>query len=517
MAAPCPPAVTYAEAVAVLRDPATKGIHKYLYLRNCQYFFPELFYQILLGCVEEVLPYIYTPTVGEACMYYSNLPLVPIGLRLSLADKGNILARLRAWPNQAIKLVVLTDGERILGLGDLGTNGLGISEGKILLYVAAGGVDPSHCLPLNIDMGTNTERLLLDPEYKGLRTRRPPIAEFDEMLEEIVSALEAWRPHLLLQFEDFGNTNAFRLLDNYRERICSFNDDIQGTACVTLAAILAALRVTNASLADQRVLFFGAGEAGTGIGELISKALAKHHGLTIEAARERCFFMDSHGLVCKSRTDLQHHKVPFAHDVPFCPDLLSAVEALKPTALIGVSTIPSAFSGPVLRAMAALHPRPLIFPLSNPTSKAECTFQEAVEATDGRVLFASGSPFPPLTWKGVLLHPAQANNAYVFPAIGFSAVQCACSIITDDVFLAAAYKLSELQKEEDIERGYLFPPFSAIQAVSAKLGAGVLQYMFDHGYAREPLPGSGPAADWEALYREQMWQCAPGASAGPPL
>jgi hypothetical protein len=194
MAAPCPPAVTYAEAVAVLRDPATKGIHKYLYLRNCQYFFPELFYQILLGCVEEVLPYIYTPTVGEACMYYSNLPLVPIGLRLSLADKGNVLARLRAWPNQAIKLVVLTDGERILGLGDLGTNGLGISEGKILLYVAAGGVDPSHCLPLNIDMGTNTERLLLDPEYKGLRTRRPPIAEFDEMLEEIVSALEAWRP-----------------------------------------------------------------------------------------------------------------------------------------------------------------------------------------------------------------------------------------------------------------------------------------------------------------------------------
>jgi len=310
---------------------------------------------------------------------------------------------------------------------------------------------------------------------------------------------------LLLQFEDFGNTNAFRLLDKYRERLCCFNDDIQGTACITLAGILSALRVTNTTLADQTILFYGAGEAGTGIGELVAQALERYHSMTIEEARKKCFFIDSKGLVCASRKDLQHHKIPFAHDVEFCPDLLSAIKALKPTALIGVSTIPQAFNEEVLKTMAALNKQPLIFPLSNPTSKSECTFQQAVEATNGTVLFASGSPFPPLTYNGVALHPAQANNAYIFPCVGFAAVQCNCSMISDDVFLAAAYKLSEMQKEEDIRRGFLFPPFSAIRQVSAILGGGLLKYMFENGYAKKPLPGSGEK-DWEELYREHMWQ-----------
>lgn len=498
------PIVDYAGAVALLQDPETKPIHKYLYLRYCQHFRPELFYQVLCQCVEQILPYVYTPTVGEACMYYSNLPMVPIGLRLTAADKGNVLQRLQQFPLQDVKVVVLTDGERILGLGDLGAGGLGISEGKILLYTAATGVPPNQCLPLSVDLGTNNERLLADPEYKGVRERRLTGVAFDEILEEVIAALQTWQPHLLLQFEDFGNTNAFRLLDRYRERICCFNDDIQGTACITLAGILSALRVTGTTLADQTVLFFGAGEAGTGIGELVAQALERHHGLPITEARKKCFFIDSKGLVCASRTDLQHHKLPFAHAVEPCPSLISAIHALKPTVLIGVSTIPQAFDEAVLKAMATYNKQPLIFPLSNPTSKAECTFQQAMEATEGSVLFASGSPFSPLTYNGVLYHPAQANNAYVFPCVGFAAVQCGCSVISDDVFLAAAYTLSMIQKEEDIHRGFLFPPFSAIRDVSATLGAGVLKFMFENGYAKTPLVGSGEQ-DWEALYRAQMW------------
>lgn len=496
--------MTFDGAVAILRDPTYKPIHKYLYLRHCQHFMPPLFFEVLCKLVEEILPYVYTPTVGEACMYYSNLPMVPIGLKLSLADKGTVLEKLKAWPRQNIKVVVLTDGERILGLGDLGAGGLGISEGKILIYTAAAGVPPQNCLPLSIDCGTNTERLLTDPDYKGLKQKRIAGAAFDEMLEEIISALEAWQPHLLLQFEDFGNTNAFRLLDKYRTRLCCFNDDIQGTACITLAGVLSALRVTKKPLSEQTVLFLGAGEAGTGIGELIAQALERHHGMTIEEARRHCYFMDSQGLVCKSRSNLQHHKIPFAHDVEFCADLLTAIHKLKPTVLIGVSTITQAFNEDILKAMASYNERPVIFPLSNPTSKSECTFQQAVEATDGKVVFASGSPFPPCEWKGTTLYPAQANNAYIFPAVGFAAVQCGCSMISDDVFLAAAYRLSEMQKEEDILRGYLFPPFSAIRVVSAILGAGVLKYMYENGYAKNPKPG-WENADWEAMYRADMW------------
>ncbi|KAL3679573.1 hypothetical protein R1sor_022529 [Riccia sorocarpa] len=389
-------------------------IQRYLFLRYLQDTQSDTFWKLMINNAQELLPYVYTPTVGEACEKYSNLPIKTRGLYFREEDSGKILEKLKAWRHQDIQVIVVTDGERILGLGDLGAGGMGISEGKIILYTVFGGVDPKRCLPVCIDVGTNTDRLLEDPEYIGLKQNRVRGEKYYALLDEFVDALKQWQPHLLLQFEDFGNTNAFQVLERYQNQICSFNDDIQGTACISLAGLLSALRVTGKKLDEQRILFLGAGEAGTGIGKLIALAIVQKCGIPLEEAVKSCFYVDSKGLVCKSRSGLQHHKLLFAHDVPFQPDLLSAVKALRPTILVGVSTITGAFSKEVLEAMRDYNERPVVFPLSNPTSKAECTFEEAYQHTGGTVVFASGSPFPPfVTNDERTLFPAQANNAYI--------------------------------------------------------------------------------------------------------
>ena len=410
---------------------------------------------------------------------------------------------------------MVTDGERILGLGDLGAGGMGISEGKSLLYTAAAGVPPAAILPVCLDVGTANTALLNDPDYNGLRQPRVTGAAYEALLEEFITALQTWRPHVVLQFEDFANHMAFSLLEKYRSKICSFNDDIQGTACITLAGLLSALRAEGASLADQRVLFLGAGEAGTGIGELIAIALEKRHGMSRAEGRKRCFFVDSKGLVCASRTNLQHHKLAFAHDVPQCASLEEAIAALRPTVLIGVSTSRGAFNAHILRQMAEMNPRPIIFPLSNPTSKAECTFQEAFAATDGKLFFASGSPFPPLTHLGKTYTPAQANNAYVFPAIGHAAVLCDAAAITDEVFLLAAEALAEMTTRDELDHGMLFPRFSSIRSVSTHLIAAIANDMVACGLGRMPVDfdavtvgvalTAGNSAKWEAYARAHMF------------
>lgn len=497
------------------------GLHtpiaKYLYLRAIGVDNPAAYYHILLTHTAEILPFIYTPTVGEACQKYHTLPLQTQGLYISLEDKGRIFQKLRAWPNQSIRVIVITDGERILGLGDLGANGMGITEGKIALYTAAAGINPQLCLPMALDMGTNNAALLNDPAYKGLRRKRATEAEFDEVTAELVDALKRWQPHLLLQFEDFGNHNAFRLLDQYRSRLCCFNDDIQGTACVALAALLSALRAVEpggAALADQTILFLGAGEAGTGIGNLIAKEVARATGCSLAAARRRCVFLDSRGLVCSSRADLQPHKRDFAHDLPWQPDLISAVTALKPTVLIGVSTVPGAFNEEVVRTMTRLMPgqqRPVIFPMSNPTSKSECTFEQAYRWTGGRVLFASGSPYPPLTTpSGATITPAQANNAYVFPAIGHAAILTNARSITDESFLVTAEKLGAMTSSSSAARGDLFPPFSRITEVSTLVIAAVAQEMVASGNGSAPQDMHGMS--WAQYVSSKMWS-APQISA----
>ncbi|GAB4819191.1 hypothetical protein N2152v2_006237 [Parachlorella kessleri] len=448
-------------------------IERYMYLRRLQSQNPRVFYKLLLANTEEILPYVYTPTVGEA--------------------RGH-------------QVIVVTDGERILGLGDLGAGGMGISEGKSLLYTAAAGVPPHQILPVCLDVGTNNKSLLEDPEYKGLRQPRVTGKAFEELVEEFIAALRAWQPHVLLQVSY-----------KYRGQLCCFNDDIQGTACITLAGLLSALRVSGKPLSEQRVLFYGAGEAGTGIGELIAIALEHRFEMTREEGRRRCFFMDSKGLVCAARKDLQHHKRPFAHDVPPCRTLLEAIEQLRPTALIGVSTIVGAFTPEVIKRMAELNEHPVIMPLSNPTSKSECTYQQAFDGTNGKVLFASGSPFPALTHNGRQYHPAQANNAYIFPAVGHAAVLCQSKAISDDVFLVAAESLAHMTSLEELEVGRLFPRFQTIKDVSAKLAAATADFMCTSGLGSLPADFAAVVARmgkqgavtslarWEAYVRAHMF------------
>eukprot|EP00879_Flechtneria_rotunda_P001497 GHRR01001653.1.p1 GENE.GHRR01001653.1~~GHRR01001653.1.p1 ORF type:complete len:385 (+),score=134.68 GHRR01001653.1:1139-2293(+) len=379
---------------------------------------------------------------------------------------------------------------------------MGISEGKITLYTAAAGVNPLQSLPICLDVGTNNESFLQDPDYKGIKAKRITGAEYDAFIKEVMDALKAWQPHILVQFEDFGNNNAFRLLEGYRHDMCAFNDDIQGTACITLAGLLSAARATGKPLKEHRVLFLGAGEAGTGIGELIAKYLHLKHGMTVEEGRQHCFFIDSKGLVCKSRTNLQHHKEPFAHDVEFCPDLKTAIEQLKPTALVGVSTIAKAFNEEILKALYKLNERPIIFPLSNPTSKSECTYQEAFKWTEGKVLFASGSPFDPITDnEGIVHYPAQANNAYIFPAVGYAAVLARSKEITDEMFVLSAEVLSQMTDMQELEQGRLFPPFQNIRAISKVLTARVAEHMVETGLGTPPEG----VKDWENFVAANMW------------
>lgn len=324
-----------------------------------------------------------------------------------------------------------------------------------------------------------------------------------------MGALREWQPHTLVQFEDFGNSNAFRLLDNYRRDMCVFNDDIQGTASITLAGLLSAARATGKPLSDHRILFLGAGEAGTGIGELVAHYMHLRHGTTLEEGRSRCYFLDSKGLVCASRkATLQHHKLPFAHDVPYCADLRAAIQQLRPTALIGVSTIGGAFKEQIVRMMAEMNDRPIIFPLSNPTNQAECTFEQALTWTDGRVLFASGSPFTPMRdAAGAMRQPAQANNVYIFPALGHAAIATRGRQLTDEMFVVAAEELAGMTAIEDVEAGRLFPSFSQIRAISARVAARVAAFAVEQGLGSRPSgvrEGAGHA-EWTDFFSQHLW------------
>jgi malate dehydrogenase (oxaloacetate-decarboxylating)(NADP+) len=407
---------------------------------------------------------------------------------------------LRNWRTPEVRVIVVTDGERILGLGDLGANGMGIPIGKLCLYTACAGVDPQLCLPVTLDVGTNNESLLNDPLYIGIQEKRLRGPEYDELIEEFVQAVQKVFPKCLIQFEDFANRNAFRLLNQYRDRICTFNDDIQGTAAVTLAGIYSAMRITGGKLKDQKVLFLGGGEAGVGISNLIVSAM-EAEGLSHEDAKRRCWLVDSKGLVVKSRDGLQDHKLAYAHDHEFHTDLLSAINALKPTMLCGVSGQPGTFTEEVVRTMGELNERPLIFALSNPTSKAECTARQAYEWTGGRAIFASGSPFDPLEYDGKRYVPGQGNNAYVFPGIGLGVVACGAKHVTDQMFFSAAKALANQVSEEDLGHGCIYPPLTKIREVSGGIATAVAEEAYRSGLATIDRP-----ADLLEYLKLQMYQ-----------
>ncbi len=478
----------------------TTDLEKYIYLISLQERNENLFYRVVMDNLSEMMPIIYTPTVGLACQRWGYIFRRSRGLYITAADRGRIVQLLRNWPHADVRMIVCTDGERILGLGDLGANGMGIPVGKLSLYTACAGVHPAQCLPIMLDVGTNTQSLLNDPLYIGTPQKRLRGPLYDELVEELVTAVQQMFPQACFQFEDFGNANAFALLHRYQDRLCTFNDDIQGTAGVTLAGLYSASRLSGVKLTDTRILFYGAGEAGIGIGDLIVEAL-KAEGMSEDAARRRCWFFDSKGLVVKNRRDLVEHKLRFAHDHGPQQDLTAAVEDLKPHAIIGVSGMTGAFTEPVVAAMARLNPRPIIFALSNPTSKSECTAEQAYAWSQGRAIFASGSPFPPVRYNGLTYVPGQGNNSYIFPGVGLGVIASQSSRVTNEMFFVAAKALANLVTTADLEIGRIYPDLARIREVSAAIALAVAENAFARGLTRQARPD-----DLVAHVQAQMYQ-----------
>ncbi len=445
-----------------------------------------LFFRVVCDNIDEIQPLIYTPTVGLACQRFGYIFQRPRGLFIGANDRGRIAKLLANWPYPA-KLIVVTDGERILGLGDLGANGMGIPVGKLSLYSACAGVHPKLCLPVMLDVGTNNEELLKDPYYVGLRRKRLQGAAYDNLVDEFVTAARKTFPGVLIQFEDFANHSAFRLLHKYRDRYCVFNDDIQGTAAVALAGLFSALRVTGGKLSEQALLFLGAGEAATGIADLVVSAMMAE-GLTEAEARRRIWLVDSRGLVVKGREGVAEHKRPYAHEHPPIGDFLSAILTLKPTAIIGVAAVGGTFTPEVLRTMAEINEQPIVFALSNPTSKAECSAEEAYRYTGSRALFACGSPYDPVTIDGKTFVPRQGNNSYIFPGVGLGAIASGTRLVTDEMFMAAARALAQLVTEADLKQGSLYPALPRIREVSAHIAAAVAKIAYQRGLAAGRAP-----------------------------
>jgi malate dehydrogenase (oxaloacetate-decarboxylating)(NADP+) len=487
-------AVRVLSRLRLLTDPLEKFVAlNALHDRN-----ESLFFRVLCDNIDEMQPLVYTPTVGLACQKFGHIFQRPRGLFIGANDRGRIAQLLRNWPYQA-GIIVVTDGERILGLGDLGANGMGIPVGKLSLYTACAGVHPQLCLPVTLDVGCNNGAMLEDPFYVGLRQRRVTGAGYDELLDEFITAASEVFPGVVIQFEDFANHNAFRLLKKYRDRVCTFNDDIQGTAAVALAGIFSALRITGAKFTEQKLLFLGAGEAATGIADLAVSAMVAQ-GLTEPAARQRCWAVDSRGLVVKSRTDLVAHKLPYAHEHAPVGDFLTAIKDLKPTAIVGVAAVGGTFTQAVLEEMARINERPIVFALSNPTSQAECNAEEAYRWTKGRALFACGSPFDPVKYEGKTYVPRQGNNSYIFPGVGLGAISSRARRITDEMFMDAARTLAQLVTESDLAQGSLYPALPRIREVSAHIAAAVAETAYKNGLAGKPRP-----SDVLADVRAQMF------------
>ena len=474
-------------------------LQKYLVLSDLQSRNETLYYAVLMSDPATYMPLVYTPTVGEACQKFGHIFRQPRGIYLPISARGRLKELLSNWPEKDVRFLVVTDGERILGLGDLGAGGMGIPLGKLALYTACAGVPPQYCLPIVLDVGTNNQSLLDDPLYLGLRQHRVRGDEYLAFVDEFVDAVETLYPKCCLQWEDFANINAVPILARYRDKICTFNDDIQGTAGIALAGILAALRLTGQKLIDQRFLFLGGGSAATGIAELISLAMARE-GADLAEARSRNALFDVNGLLVTGRTDLAEFQKPFAQDRAPVSTFVEAVEALRPTGIIGVSTVPKLFTREVIAAMARINKRPIIFPYSNPTSRSECTAEEAHRWSDGRAVFASGSPFPPVEIAGRRFVPGQGNNVYIFPAMGMAVYATEASRVTEEMFIVAAQAVAEQVTEENLSVGLIYPPQSHILEASIHVAERIAAYIFDHGLARATRP-----KDIGALIRAKIY------------
>lgn len=511
-----------ARIMETIRSSAT-DLDRYVQLMSLLSRNETLFFRTIIDHLVETMPLIYTPTVGEACQKYGHIFKSPRGLYVSYEDRGSVRKLLDNWPNDDVRVIVVTDGERILGLGDLGVCGAGIPIGKLLLYVACGGVEPSKTLPITLDVGTENHDLLSDPLYPGLARRRVRGDDYDAFIAEFVEAVKArFGENTLIQWEDFANANAFRLLKRWQSACCSFNDDIQGTAAVALGGVLGSLRMKSveSELRNHRFLFYGAGSAGLGIADLIVSFMVSSGQVgSVHEARRHCWFVDSKGLIYKGRGMVTEEKSRFAHavapdelkqvgsdssgklgvssadDAPQrCISLEEAVRLLRPTALLGVSTIPKSFTREIIEFMCSYVERPIVFALSNPTSKSECTAQEAYAFSGGKAVFASGSPFEPVALTcadGVerTFAPGQANNSYCFPGCGAGVVIAGATRFTEEMFLEAANAVAAMTSEQDLASGSVFPPLTQIREVSARIGMAVANEAVRAGV--NTLRGSG--------------------------
>ncbi|WP_096087515.1 NAD-dependent malic enzyme [Agaribacterium haliotis] len=461
-------------------------IDKYMYLSSLQKRNERLFFRLLIDHIHELMPLVYTPTVGQACEEFAANFRETAGFYVSIEDRGNIDDVLSHWPEKEVKLIVVTDGERILGLGDQGANGMGIPIGKLALYCACAGVDPAHCMPIMLDVGTENESYLNDALYLGLRRRRARGEEYDSFIEEFIQAVVKRFPQALLQFEDFATDNAVALLERYRRRLLCFNDDIQGTAGVAVAGLLASTRLTGLKLSEQKFLFLGAGSASTGIGDLLCRVLQRE-GLSEDQARERVYFVNRKGLVVdRDGVDYGPHLAPFSKAMPEM-SFGQALDAIKPQVLIGASGTPGVFTQDIIEFMAEHNRQPVIFALSNPTSKAECSAEDAYQWSGGRAIFASGSPFGPVHINGEIKVPGQGNNAYIFPGLGLGALSGGITSISDDLLICAAQTLADSVTDNELAHGCLYPPLQDIRQVSQAIAVAVAERAAQLGAVRSPL------------------------------
>ena len=476
-------------------------LDKYVFLIGLADRNVTLFYRLLMENLLEMTPIMYTPTVGYACQKFGHIYRKNRGMYLTLRHKGRIAEVLANWPKDEVDIIVISDGSRILGLGDLGANGMGIPIGKLVLYVVGAGLHPSRTLPVLLDVGTDNEELLNDPLYLGMTHRRVHGDEFYEIADEFVQAATDRWPNVLIQWEDFTNDKAFPLLNRYREDVLCFNDDIQGTGAVALAGLLASMRLRGEHLSEQRIVFCGAGSAAVGIADMICAGIADEHSLTTDEARKLVWMCDSRGLVTTTReSGLEEHKRPYARDEKPAAELLEVVKRVRPTVLIGASGHAHTFTAEVVKAMYQHCEQPVIFALSNPTTKAECTAEEAYGWTDGKAIFASGSPFNAVRYNGKVLVPGQGNNMFIFPGVGLGAVCCGARKVTDKMFFTAAKTLAHMVTEEELKAGTIYPDLGKIRQISLAIAAAVCRLAWDEGLARYAEP-----EDLRQYVRERMY------------